>query len=71
VPPIASAQLARIDVPTTLIWGRHDLANRLAIAERAAARYGWRLRVIDDVADDPPRDRPEAFVRALRLAVAS
>jgi len=25
--------------------------------------------VIEEAADDPPRDRPEAFLRALRLAM--
>ncbi|MBA4115199.1 MAG: alpha/beta hydrolase, partial [Rubrobacter sp.] len=37
-PAIPSADLARIVVPTTLIWGRHDLATRLSIAEAASAR---------------------------------
>ena len=27
---------------------------------------GWPLRVIEDCADDPPRDQPEAFLEALR-----
>lgn len=66
VPRIPPEDLARIAVPTTLIWGRHDRANRPRIAEAAAARYGWPLRVIDDCADDPPRDQPEAFLEALR-----
>ena len=29
LPRIPPAELARIAVPTTLIWGRHDRANRL------------------------------------------
>jgi pimeloyl-ACP methyl ester carboxylesterase len=69
VPAIPPADLARITVPTNLIWGRHDLANRLRIAEAASARYGWPLRVIEDCADDPPRDQPEAFLDALRDAL--
>ena len=64
--PIRPDELARLTVPTTLIWGRHDLANRLRIAEAASARYGWPLHVIEDCADDPPRDQPEQFLRALR-----
>jgi pimeloyl-ACP methyl ester carboxylesterase len=71
VPRIAPRDLARIAVPTTLIWGRHDRATRLRTAEAASARYGWPLRVIDDCADDPPRDQPEAFLRALRTAIAT
>jgi len=37
MPRIPPAELEAIDVPTTLIWGRHDRALRLRIAERAAA----------------------------------
>jgi pimeloyl-ACP methyl ester carboxylesterase len=66
VPRIPPEDLARIAVPTTLIWGRHDRANRPRIAEAASARYGWPLRVIENCADDPPRDQPEAFLEALR-----
>ncbi len=69
IPRIPAEDLARIAVPTTLIWGRQDRANRLRIAERASSRYGWPLQVIDDCADDPPRDRPGAFLEALRAAL--
>jgi pimeloyl-ACP methyl ester carboxylesterase len=69
LPAIAPAELARITVPTTLIWGRHDLATRLPVAEAASARYGWPLQVIEYAADDPPIEQPEAFVRALRAAL--
>ena len=69
LPRIPASELARIVVPTTLIWGRHDRANRLRVAENASARYGWPLHVIENCADDPPRDEPQAFVRALRAAL--
>jgi pimeloyl-ACP methyl ester carboxylesterase len=69
VPAIPAGELARIEVPTTLIWGRHDRANRLRIAEAASARYGWKLHVIEDCADDPPRDRPAAFLESLHAAM--
>ncbi len=69
-PRIPDADLARIAVPTCLIWGRHDRALRLPVAEHAAQRHGWRLHVIDDSADDPARDQPAAFLRALRTAIA-
>lgn len=69
VPRIPPDQLDRIGTPTTLIWGRQDRANRLRIAERAGARHGWPLRVIEDCADDPPRDRPREFLAALRPAL--
>lgn len=69
LPPIPSEELARITVPTTLIWGRHDRALDLEIAEAASDRYGWPLHVIEDAADDPPRDQPGAFLEALRTAL--
>lgn len=71
VPPISSAELERIDVPTTLIWGRHDLQVRLKVAERASERYGWPLHVIEDAADDPAVEQPEAFLAALRIALGT
>jgi pimeloyl-ACP methyl ester carboxylesterase len=70
MPRIPPAVLARIDVPTSLIWGRQDRAIRLRVAEAASARYGWPLHVIERCADDPPRDQPEAFLRALRAATS-
>jgi len=66
IPP---RELERISVPVALVWGREDRALRLRIAERASERYGWPLEVIEEAADDPPRDRPDAFVAALRRAL--
>lgn len=68
-PPIPREDLARIAVPTTLVWGREDLATRLRVAEAASDRYGWPLHVIDGAADDPPMERPEAFLDALYQAL--
>jgi pimeloyl-ACP methyl ester carboxylesterase len=67
IPP---EELARIAVPTTLIWGRHDRVMRLGIAEAASARYGWPLHVIED-AGHFVVEQPEAFRRALRAALAT
>jgi pimeloyl-ACP methyl ester carboxylesterase len=69
LPRIPPEELARITVPTSLIWGREDRANRLRIAEAASRRHGWPLHVIDEAADDPARDQPEAFMRALHVAL--
>ncbi len=69
IPRIPPHELDRIAVPTTLIWGRQDRALRLRIAETASERHGWPLRVIEDCADDPPRDQPEAFLAALHTAL--
>lgn len=63
--------LAPIAVPTTLMWGRHDRANRLRIAQDAGVRDGWLLQVIADCADDPPRDQPLVFLEALRMALGT
>jgi pimeloyl-ACP methyl ester carboxylesterase len=71
LPPIPSEDFARIAVPTALIWGQHDRANRVRIAEAAAARFNWPLHVIENCADDPPRDQPEAFLKALRSILGS
>ena len=62
--PIPPAGLARIAAPTALVWGRHDLATPVRIAEAASARYGWPLQVIENCADDPPVEAPEALARA-------
>lgn len=64
--PIPPAVLARIPVPVSLVWGRHDRATPLSVAEAASARYGWPLHVIDDCADDPPVEQPEALLQVLR-----
>jgi pimeloyl-ACP methyl ester carboxylesterase/SAM-dependent methyltransferase len=67
---ISPEELARISVPTVLIWGRHDLATLLPVAESASARYGWPLYVIEEAGDDPPIEQPAAFVDVLRTALA-
>jgi pimeloyl-ACP methyl ester carboxylesterase len=68
IPP---GNLASIAAPTDLIWGRHDLGVRLKVAEAASARYGWGLHVIEDAADDPAIEQPQAFLQALRAALGS
>ena len=70
IPAIPEDELERIAVPTALIWGRHDLATPLEVAEAASARYGWPLQVIEDCADDPPVEQPDELVDALRRALA-
>jgi pimeloyl-ACP methyl ester carboxylesterase len=65
IPP---QDLARIAVPTALIWGRHDRVMRLRIAEQASTRYGWPLHVIED-AGHFMLEQPEASLAALRVAL--
>jgi pimeloyl-ACP methyl ester carboxylesterase/ubiquinone/menaquinone biosynthesis C-methylase UbiE len=69
MPAIPPDELERIEVPTSLIWGRHDLATQLSVAQAASARYGWPLHVVENAADDPPLEQPEAFVKALHAAL--
>jgi pimeloyl-ACP methyl ester carboxylesterase len=66
IPP---EDLARIDLPVTLIWGRQDRVMPLAAAQEASARYGWPLDVIDDAGHLLGADQPEAFLRALARAL--
>jgi pimeloyl-ACP methyl ester carboxylesterase len=69
VSAIPDADLARVTVPTTLIWGRDDVVTRVRVAENASARYGWPLHVIDDCGADPHLEQPAAFTDALRSAL--
>lgn len=69
MPAIPREDLARIAVPTTLIWGRHDLATSLSLAQAASTSLGWSLHVIEKAADDPSLEQPEAFLNALRTAL--
>jgi pimeloyl-ACP methyl ester carboxylesterase len=69
MPAIPQAELEAIAAPTFLIWGRHDLAAPLAVAQVASARYGWPLEVIEGAADDAPIEQPAAFLAALRRAL--
>ena len=61
--------LRRIQVPTTLLWGRHDRFVPLAVGEQASKSLGWRLRVIDRAGHVPHIERPESFVGALRATI--
>ncbi len=69
MPAISTADFARITAPTTLIWGSHDRATPLEVAKEASARFGWPLHVIEDCNDDPPVERPDELLRALRAAL--
>ena len=62
-------EVARIDVPTSLIWGRQDRVMPLAAAREASVRYGWPLDVIEDAGHFLGLDQPEAFLQALRRAL--
>jgi 2-hydroxymuconate-semialdehyde hydrolase len=57
--------LDRIEIPATLLWGRHDRFVPLAVGEHAGERTGWPLRVIDRAGHVPHIERPESFLRVL------
>lgn len=69
LPAVPADVLARIPVPTSLIWGRYDRGTPVSAAEEAANRLGWPLHVIEQCADDPPVERPRALVDALLAAI--
>lgn len=65
--PIAAADLARINIPVLLLWGRHDRMVPLPIGQAAAKNHGWPLHVIDDAAHAPHIETPEKFVAAVTM----
>jgi pimeloyl-ACP methyl ester carboxylesterase len=69
--PVPPAGLARIAVPATLICGRRDPQVRLWVTQAASARYGCPPHVIENAADDPAFERPEAFPHALRTEIGT
>lgn len=71
IPKIPDTELEKIDVPTALIWGRYDKANKLKIAEAASKKFGWPLYIIEETRDDPKLERPEKFVDALKAVIQS
>lgn len=69
IPPIPRDDLARIAVPTTLIWARQDRVMRLRHAQRAATRHHWPLHIIDDAGHVVFAEQPEPTLRAVRAAL--
>lgn len=65
--PIAAADLARIDIPVSLLWGRHDRVVPLSIGQAAARNHGWPIHVIDDAAHAPHIETRENFVAAVTM----
>jgi pimeloyl-ACP methyl ester carboxylesterase len=65
MPAIPDDVLARIAVPTTLVWGREDAIVPVSVGTAAAARYGWPIRVLDNTGNEPAIEDPEAFVTAV------
>jgi 4,5:9,10-diseco-3-hydroxy-5,9,17-trioxoandrosta-1(10),2-diene-4-oate hydrolase len=66
---IPDAELQRIEVPVTLLWGRHDRMVPLRLAEDASSRLAWPLQVVDGAGHVPHMEQPAAFCDALRAAL--
>lgn len=62
---VPADELRRIDVPTVLVWGRHDRMVPLTTAETTAAACDWPLRVIESAGHVPHLEQPDAFVETL------
>jgi 2-hydroxymuconate-semialdehyde hydrolase len=69
--PIPPAELSRIELPTALLWGRHDRMVPIAIAEAAVSRHGWPLHVVEGAAHAPHIEQPDAFVETLAAAIGA
>ena len=68
---VPEAELRRISVPTSLIWGSHDRFVPLSVGEWAAARFGWPLSVLEQAGHVPHIERPEVFLSALPADIAA
>ena len=67
-----AAELARILVPTLLLWGARDLLVPAARAhELAAAMPRCQLRLIPGAGHVPMLDRPDALTRELQVFLAA
>jgi 2-hydroxymuconate-semialdehyde hydrolase len=62
-------EVRRIDVPVTLICGRHDRLAPIGHTRRVSAELGWPLAVIDDAGHLPHLEQPRMFAAALRSAI--
>ena len=62
LPPTRALDVARIERPTSLLWGRHDRIVPRAIGEAAAARHGLPLRVIEQRRHAPHIEQPDESV---------
>lgn len=66
---IPGAQLQRIEVPTTLLYGRLDRMVPRRVGEIASATLGWPLHVLHDAGHVPQLEQPDQFVDALARAI--
>jgi 2-hydroxymuconate-semialdehyde hydrolase len=62
---VPDAELERIPIPASLLWGRHDRFVPVALGEAASSRLGWPLHVVEGAGHVPHVERSEAFLEAL------
>lgn len=70
VSEIPRAELAAINLPVALIWGRHDRMAPQVLASHAAAVQGWPLHVIEGAGHVPHLEQPDAFLETLMPVLA-
>ena len=66
---VPDAELQRIEIPTELIWGRHDRMVPLRVGRPQARSTAGRFHVIEDAGHVPHIEQPDAFLAALRPAL--
>jgi 2-hydroxy-6-oxonona-2,4-dienedioate hydrolase len=65
---LADARLGELNMPITLIWGRHDGVLPVAYAEALHAKLaGSTLTIIEDAAHIPHRQNPQKFAQCLKM----
>ncbi|MCB0284588.1 MAG: alpha/beta hydrolase [Calditrichaeota bacterium] len=69
IPRIPVSELKKINIPTHLIWGRFDKANKIKIAKKASLHFNWPLHIVDDCRDDPKLERPDEFVESVYKSI--
>ncbi len=69
LPAIPKEDLARILIPTTLIWGRHYRVVGLSAAENSSVRYSWPLFVVDRAGHLCVLEQPKDVLKALRASM--
>ena len=61
-----TSRIPEIDVPTLLLWGKHDWVVPLDVAERLlAALPRAQLEVMEDCGHMPEMEKPEEFAKAV------
>ena len=68
---VPDAELRRIAIPATLLWGRYDRMTPPALARAASTRLGWPLHVVDEAAHVPHLEQPDSFVNRLTALPAA